>query len=126
VVLGARSRSALLIALASFASGWWATGLEPFSTRATLVVVAAGLAAMVIGGATRGVAPTRTTPLRATAPWILIAGALTAWQLAAYLRHPRAEHPTLSSLADNVLDARPIRAVAFAAWMVTAGWLAGR
>jgi hypothetical protein len=125
-MVGARSRSALLIVLASFACGWWATGLEPFSTRATLVVVAAGLAAMVVGGARRGAAPTLETPLRTTAPWILIAGALTAWQLAAYVQHPRADHPTLSSLADNALDARPIRAVAFAAWMVTAGWLAGR
>ena len=123
---GARSRSALLAVVASFACGWWATGLEPFSTRATLVVLAAGFAAMVVGGARQATAPALETPLRATAPWILIAGALTAWQLAAYFQHPRADHPTLSSLADNALDARPIRALAFAAWMLIAGWLAGR
>lgn len=125
-MVGARLRSALLIVLASFACGWWATGLEPFSTRATLVVVAAGLAAMVVGGARRAAALPLATPLRATAPWMLIAAALTAWQLAAYVQDPRVDHPTLSSLAEDALDARPIRTVAFAAWMVTAGWLAGR
>jgi hypothetical protein len=52
-MLGPRLRSALLAVVASSAWGWWATGLEPFSTRATLVVLAAGLAAMVVGGATQ-------------------------------------------------------------------------
>ena len=71
--------------------------------------------------------PGELTPLlRAAAPWVVLVVALLAWQLAAYVQHPRSDHPTLSSLTNTALDPRPIRALAFAAWLLTAGWLARR
>jgi len=122
----ARTSSAVPVVVASVVCGWWATGLDPFSTRATWIVLAAGVVAMVVGRVTRRAGPPADIPPRATAPWSVLAGALMAWQLAAYFQHPRSEHPTLSSLTNTALDPRPIRALAFAAWMLAAGWLARR
>ena len=48
------------------------------------------------------------------------------WQLAAYLQHPRDEHPTLSSLANALLDSQPARAAAFVLWILAAVELSGR
>jgi len=112
--------------VASAVCGWWATGLEPFSARATWVVLAAGVVAMLVGAARHATAPPRDASVRATVPWVVLVGVLTAWQLAAYFQHPRSDHPTLSSLANTALEQRPIRALAFAAWMLAAGWLARR
>ena len=120
------TRWALLAFAASVVCGWWATGLEPFATRATSVVLAAGVAAMVAGGAGRVAASARDVPVRAAAPWAVLVSVLLAWQLAAYVQHPRSDHPTLSSLTNAALDPRPIRALAFAGWMFAAGWLARR
>lgn len=121
-----RTRLALLAFVGSVVCGWWVTGLEPFSTHATFVVLAAGLVAMAAGGAARAAASARDIRLRVAAPWVVLLGALVAWQLAAFVQLPRSDHPTLSSLTNTALDPRPIRAVAFAAWMLTAGWLARR
>ncbi len=121
-----RPRSALLAFVGLVACGWWASGLEPFSTPATVAVLAAGLVAMVVGRATGGDASPGDTTVRAAAPWIVLGSALAAWQLAAYVQHPRSDHPTLSSLTNTVLDPRPVRALALAAWLLIAGWLARR
>ena len=55
---------------------------------------------------------------------VLVAGGL--WQLAAYLQHPRHEHPTLSSLANGLLDSQPARAAAFLVWVLATLELARR
>jgi hypothetical protein len=52
--------------------------------------------------------------------------ALAAWELAAYLQHPRAAHPTLSSLANLVFDGHAVRAAAFALWMAAGYGMARR
>jgi hypothetical protein len=49
---------------------------------------------------------------------------VAAWQVSALVRHPRAEHPTLSSLANAVLDPRPVRTLAFLGWLAGMAWLA--
>ena len=51
-------------------------------------------------------------------PWALLALAAAVWQLAAYVQHPRADHPTLSSLTNAALDARVPRTAAFVAWLL--------
>jgi hypothetical protein len=55
-----------------------------------------------------------------------VVAALGAWQLAAWAQSPRDEHPTLSSLTNAVLDARPVRAAAVALWLAGAAWLGRR
>lgn len=111
---------------AAVACGWWATGLEPFSAPATLTVLAAGVVAMGVGGARRTAVHPRDVSVGAFVPWVVLGAALVAWQLAAYFQHPRADHPTLSSLTNAALDPRPIRVLAFAGWVLAAGWLARR
>jgi len=113
--------------LAALAYAWWATGLRPFSAGATAAIVGAGAVAALLG---RFAAPPRrgiasTTPA-AAAPWVLAVAALAAWQLAALVQEPRDDHPTLSSLTNATLDARPVRAMALAAWLAGAAWLGRR
>jgi hypothetical protein len=106
---------------------WWAVGLAPFSAGATAAVVAAGVAAMAVGGRGRW---QRASPVAGDVsgivPWGALAALASAWQLAAYLQHPRADHPTISSLANELLDSHPARAAGFLVWIAAAGWLARR
>lgn len=116
-------RTAIAVLVAAYA--WWAVARPPFSSSATLAVLAAGATAVVLGARDRRVPG---PPVQATkvARWALLAGALAAWQLAAYLQEPRDDHPTLSSLTNALLDAHAARAVAFVLWLAAARELARR
>ena len=113
-------------ALATVAYAWWAAGLRPFTWPALVAVGVAGVVAIVVGTCRprpSGSGGHHTGGARA---WGILFALLVAWELAAYLQHPRADHPTLSSLADQVLDGRPARALAFLAWMAVGADLARR
>lgn len=49
--------------------------------------------------------------------WSALVGTLAVWELAAYKASPRQDHPTLSSIADNITSGHPARAVVFALWL---------
>ena len=102
--------------------GWWVTGLRPFSLLATAAVVGAGLGAALLAGTRRRPDVEPVAPAGAIVWAVLVVG-LAAWQLAAFVQAPRADHPTLSSIANATLETRPVRAVAFAAWLAGAAWL---
>ena len=108
---------AVLVALYS----WWVAGLPSFSTGTTLAALLPGAAALIAG---RRLPPRPTRPVtwRLAAPWLVVATALAAVQLQAFVRHPRSEHPTLSWLAAGALEARPVRAAALVAWLAGAAW----
>ena len=53
------------------------------------------------------------------APWAVLAAAAAAWQVAAYMQHPRHDHPTISSLTNVALDSQAARAAAFVVWLFT-------
>jgi hypothetical protein len=111
--------------LALLAYGWWAVARPPFSGTATAAVLAAGGAAAVAGTA----ASSRRRAggeVRRAIPWLVLVGATAAWQLVAYWQQPRHEHPTLSSLANALLDSQPARAVAFLLWVLATVHLARR
>ena len=112
-------------AIAVVAYAWWATGVEPFTTTATLAVVGVGAIAVATGQAFRRRTAGRPEPSRIL-PWLLVLAGLAAWQLAAYVQEPRSEHPTLSSLANSVLDTHTARTIAFAGWLVGGFALARR
>lgn len=105
---------------------WWATSLRPFTNPALVVVPAGGLLAMAVGAA---LLPSRTplrAPLRQVGVWAGLCGALALWQLATFLQHPRAEHPTISSMANTLFEHHPARALALLLWLVGAAALARR
>jgi hypothetical protein len=109
------------------AYAWWAVGLAPFSGRATAAVVLGGAAAMAVGVRQRRRARSPSAhDMAGVATWAALAAAAGAWQLAAYLQHPRADHPTVSSIADAALDSHLARAVAFVVWIAAAAGLARR
>ena len=107
------------------AYAWWAVARPPFSATAAAVVVLAGTAALGLGAVRRRQVRTQVD-LRRAGAWAALALAVGAWQLAAYLQHPRHDHPTLSSLANALLDSRPARAAAFALWLLGAAALGRR
>lgn len=104
---------------------WWVTGLPAFSLVATVAVVGAGLVAALRPGRhhRRPVGPVSPA---GPVVWAVLLTALAAWQLAAFLQSPRAEHPTLSSMTNTALDARPARVLAVAGWLAGAAWLGRR
>ncbi len=51
------------------------------------------------------------------AVWAVLLAAVVAWEVIAFLQHPRAQHPTLSSLANEVLADHPLRALAMLVWL---------
>jgi hypothetical protein len=51
------------------------------------------------------------------AMWVTLFGLLTGWELLAYFLSPRHDHPTLSTVADNVMSTHPGRAATFALWL---------
>lgn len=97
---------------------WWATSLPPFSLMASAVVVVSGGAVMVAGTRSPRRQEPPAIPLRAVRPWLAVASAAAAWQVAAYLQHPRDEHPTISSLLNSLLDSHPAQAAGFVLWLV--------
>jgi hypothetical protein len=101
------------------------TSLAPFSGASTAAVLGSGVAAIVVGLRRRGTAspPAGRTGIGV---WVALAGALAALQLVSYFSHPRAAHPTLSVIANAVLDPDPVRAVAFALWLAAAARWAAR
>ncbi len=111
--------------LAVLVYGWWAVSLPSFSGLATAAVLVAGLGGVIAGTAKRR-PKSRQAPISAAAPWLILAVATCAWELQAYLRHPRYDHPTLSSLANALLDSHPARTAAFVLWLLTTVELARR
>ena len=104
---------------------WWATGLRPFTGPALVAVLGAGLAAMALGAAAL---PRRTPPPAAghAGVWFGLGAALGLWQLASFLHHSRADHPTLSSLINTLFQSHPARAIGLLAWLAVGAGLARR
>jgi hypothetical protein len=127
---GARGRlraTQLIAAVLLVAYAWWVVALAPFSGQATTAVVLGGAAAMAVGARQRRRARSPSArDMAGIATWAALAAAAGAWQLATYLQDPRADHPTVSSLANEVLDSHLARAVAFVVWIAAARGLARR
>ena len=104
---------------------WWVTGLPPFSLVATVALVGAGLVAALRPGRHHR-RPVGPVPPAGPVVWATLLTGLAAWQLAAFLQAPRAEHPTLSSIANAALDPRPVRVAAITVWLAGAAWLGRR
>ena len=99
---------------------WWAVGRPPFSAAAAAAVLVPGVAAAGVVGVARARRDRPGRPPSAAAGvrrWAGLVALAAAWQLAAYLQHPRHDHPTLSSLANAMLESQAARTAAFVAWL---------
>lgn len=107
-------------------------------TAAALVVGAVAYVARVAGrgtrdtvdGGTGGEAGTSGPAIgpgpmaaqwRPYAPWILVAGAVVAWELYCFFGGARPAHPTLSSIYDIAARSQAIKAAVVLAWLGL-GW----
>ena len=122
-----RRRLALIVAAGAIgAYAWWTAGLRPFTWPALVAVVVAGVATIVVGTRARRPSESRARHPTGVLPWGVLCVVLAGWELAAYLQQPRADHPTLSALADQLIDWRPARALAFLAWIAIGADLSRR
>ena len=105
------------------AYSWSVTGLRPFTLP---IDVAVGVPTLILLGLSwrrsrlgRVEADPGTRPPRGSVVvWAALIGALTVWELAAYVASPRSDHPTLSSIADDITSVHAARAAVFALWLL--------
>lgn len=91
-----------------------------------MAVGLAGVGTLAVATCRRRQLETRPYDARGALIWGIVFALLVGWELAAYVQQPRADHPTLSSLADGVIDRRPVRALAFLVWIALGVELARR
>jgi hypothetical protein len=104
---------------------WVATGLQPFTRPALVATLGGGVAAVLVG---RRLSPPAAPAALVGGAWLwaALAGALAVWELQAFLQHPRAAHPTLSSLSNDLLEGHVPRVGAMLVWLAAGVWLARR
>lgn len=111
-----RHGARVLVAVGVLAYAWLATELRPFTRGALLATVGAGLVVIALGTRRRLPSPTPRRDVGVIL-WGVLAGALATWELASFFQHPRAQHPTLSSVANRALADHPARALGFVVWL---------
>jgi hypothetical protein len=117
---GGRSGSRLLSILLVVGYSWLATGLRAFTIP---VDVAVGVPTLILLGLSwhrsrLGRVEADRPPRSSLMVWAALLGALALWELIAYVASPRQDHPTLSSISDDITSGHPARAVVFALWLV--------
>jgi hypothetical protein len=122
-----KNRFVVVLSAACLAAYCWvAAGLRPFTLP---IDVAVAIPAVVVAiltwrwsrrGRPEGV-DTKPVRWRNAAPWAVLFGALAVLELAEYVSSPRQDHPTLSSIADDLMSTHPARAAMFALWLLL-GW----
>jgi hypothetical protein len=108
---------------------WFAVLTMPFTFRANVMtalpLIAALLAAIVLGHIVRVRRTNERSSPRPTGqsqwPWWVSLGVVGAWELFCYLRLPRFDHPTFSSLYDSASRSQPLKAALFLGWLAL-GW----
>ena len=114
------------VALVVVAYAWWAVSRPPFSETATVAVMGAGAVATLWGVLGARSPAQRPETGRDWRWWAVLAVVTAIWQGASYVQHPRAAHPTISSLTNEVLDTLWARAAAFVLWVLTTVGIARR
>jgi hypothetical protein len=112
---------AAVVVAAALVYSWIASGLRPFSHPEAVTVAIP----LVVGGIAmlRMHPDTTDTTRRGTWVWVVLLGVLVAWELISFRQSPRADHPTLSAIADWTMSTHPSRFVIFAAWLAVGSWL---
>jgi hypothetical protein len=108
----------------ALAYAWWATDLRPFTLPSLAAVLAGGVVAMTVGSRLLPPRPPPAARRRRPRVWAGLGAALGVWELVSFVQRPRAEHPTVSSLANDVFERHPARALGLSVWLVAAAALA--
>jgi len=115
------TRSQVIVGLALLmVFGWWVTAQPPFSVSGTIGVLVAGAALIGLAQLWRRGAD-RNDDVHEQGRvwiWVLIVGAIVAWELITFVQYQRDAHPTLSSMTD------PLQAEHAARWLFFGGWIA--
>ena len=105
---------------------WIATGLQPFTVPALVATLGGGIAVIVIVGRFASPPVAAREAVSGASLWAALGGAAVIWELQAFLQHPRNDHPTLSSLTNDLLQSHGPRAGAMLVWLAVGWWLARR
>jgi hypothetical protein len=108
---------------------WFAALTTPFTFRANVMtaipLIAALLAAIVFGHIVRAARARSSSAPRPSGrslwAWWVSLGLVGAWELFCYLKLPRFDHPTFSSLYDSASRSQPLKAALFFGWLAL-GW----
>jgi hypothetical protein len=109
-----------VVVVASAVYAWVAAGQRPF-TLAEEVMVAIPAAAVLMVAVIRPSWSRSDAARGSTGPWIVLAGVALAWELIAFFSSPRHDHPTMSTIADEIMSVHAGRAVVFFLWLAL-GW----
>lgn len=104
---------------------WIATGLQPFTLPALIATLGGGIVVIMVGRRSSPPVAARETVSGAWL-WAALGGAAIFWELQAFLQRPRNDHPTLSSLTNDLLQSHLNRAGAMVVWLAAGWWLARR
>ena len=118
-----RRRAAVIAAVVAYALV--AGVFRPFSNAALGAVLVAGIPLCWVGVRRR---PRRAEPVgrRSAAVWLGVGVVAGAFELAVLLGPDDAAHPTLSLLADPLLDTYPGRVLGYLLWLGAGLWLVSR
>ncbi|MHA6792626.1 hypothetical protein ACVGVM_03760 [Pseudonocardia bannensis] len=100
---------------------------RPLTAPAAVAVLVPGVLLLALR-ARRPVAPLPSTarPRPGVALWLGLGAVLGLWEIVAIAWGNDADHPTLSLLADPLLDTYPGRVLGYLAWLVAGRWLVTR
>ena len=104
---------------------WVTTGLRPFTLPALVATLGGGVVVVLVGSRLSPPVAARR-PVRGAWLWVVLGGAVAVWELQAFFQHPRAAHPTISSLTNDLLQSHAPRAGAMLVWFAAGVWLARR
>jgi hypothetical protein len=115
----------LLVAAAIVAYALVAALFRPLTNPALVAVLVVGVPLAWIGIRRR---PRREAAAgrRSAALWLGIGGLAAVFELAVWLGPDDVAHPTLSTLADPVLNTYPGRVAGYVVWIGSGVWLASR
>lgn len=114
-----------MLAIPVLGYAWAVAGLRPFTLPALMATLAGGLVVIVVGGRLPPPVTSRE-PAGGAWVWLALAAAIAAWELQAFLQHPRSAHPTISSLTNNLMHNHFSRAGTMLVWLAVGLWLARR
>jgi predicted PurR-regulated permease PerM len=115
--------SVLATIAAALVYSWIAAGFRPFTWPMRVAVLVPVVLALVVSwNRPRNRIERARDRVAGLMVWVTLLVLLLAWELIALFQSPREDHPTLSSISDDIMSVHTGRAAMFAVWLA-AGWV---